>query len=465
MDTLLAARLQMALSLGFHMLFAAAGVGMPLLMLIAEGLWLRAGRRAYLDLAKKWAKATAILFAIGAVSGTALAFELGLLWPRFMQFSGGIIGPAFSLEAYAFFLEAIFLGLYLYGWDRLRPRTHWLTGIPVAISGAASSVFVTATNAWMQSPSGFVLRDGRVVDVDPAGALFTPAWVVMATHSTLATYAATAFAVAAVYAWGALRGRRDRYHQAALVISLAVGMAVSALMPITGHVSAQWVARNQPAKLAAMEAQFRTERGAPLRIGGIPNLETETVPYALEIPRGLSWLAFADLEATVTGLDQIPRSDWPNVPLTHISFQIMIAAGFAMLGAAAAFWLVWWRRRGSFVQSRPLLSMLVAAGPLGYLALETGWIVTEVGRQPWTIYGVMRTSEAVTPAPGVAATFVGFMALYAALTATLVWLLRRLATGAPEGGEPSGRTRPKRPADPAPGGLSAAPEGEPDGTS
>src|SRR5205809_4029982 len=209
MDHLIAARMQMAISLGFHMVVAALGIGMPLLMLVAEGLWLRTRKQVYLDLARKWAKATGLLFAIGAVSGTALSFELGLLWPPFMRMAGPVIGPAFALEGYAFFIEAIFLGLFLYGWDRLKPLTHWLCGIPIAVSGAASGVLVMSANAWMQNPVGFQVQGGRPVNIDPVAALLNPSWGTLAIHLTIASYMATAFMVAAVYAWGMLRGRRD----------------------------------------------------------------------------------------------------------------------------------------------------------------------------------------------------------------------------------------------------------------
>lgn len=431
MDNLLAARVQMAFSLGFHMIFAASGVGMPLLMLIAEGLWLRTNQRRYLDLARTWAKATGVLFAIGAVSGTALSFELGLLWPPFMAFAGSTIGPAFTLEAFAFFLEAIFLGLYLYGWERLSPRAHWLTGVPVAISGAASSVLVVASDAWMQTPVGADLLRTDPARLDPVAALFgNPAWPVMAVHSTLACYAATGFAVAGVYAWSALRGRRDALRLGALHISLVVGTLAAVAMPVTGHQSAVSVALRQPEKLAAMESQFTTQRRAPLRIGGWPAPETGEIRYAIEIPGALSWLAFGDPDAEVVGLDRFPRSEWPNVRLTHVSFQVMVVAGLAMIAVAAWYWAAaGWRRPAAILADRRLLQALVAAAPLGFIALETGWIVTEVGRQPWIIYRVMRTSEAVTSAPGVSATLAGFVVLYLLLGVTTVWLLRRLRHG------------------------------------
>lgn len=427
MTDLLAARLQMAFSLGFHMIFAAAGVGMPLLMLIAEGLWLRTGRKSYLGIARTWSKATAVLFAIGAVSGTALSFELGLLWPPFMEFAGSIVGPAFTLEGFAFFIEAIFIGLYLYGWNRLSPVAHWLTGIPVALSGAASSVLVVTANAWQQNPVGAELVTSNPAALDPLGALFgNPTWGIMALHSTLATYAATSFAVAGTYAWAALKGWREQKVHDAMRIALAVGVVAALLMPVTGDMHAKGTARRQPVKLAAMEAQFETERGAPLRIGGIPDVEARETRFAIEIPGALSWLAFGDVNAEVAGLNQVPREEWPNVPVVHYSFQLMVGAGFAMLFVAALYWALVRRRGARVLEDRRLLWILVAASPLGYVALETGWIVSEVGRQPWIIYEVMKTADAVTPAGGVPITLAAFVALYLFLTVVLIWLLRRL---------------------------------------
>jgi cytochrome bd ubiquinol oxidase subunit I len=437
MDPLTAARSQMALSLGFHMVFAALGIGMPLLMVLAEGLWLRTGRPHYRDLARKWGKATALLFAIGAVSGTALSFELGLLWPRFMGFAGAIIGPAFALEGFAFFIEAIFLGLYLYGWDRLSPRAHWLTGIPVALSGVASGVLVLGVNAWMQTPAGFEVDSaGDPVNVHPMAAFLSPSWLHMAIHSTLSCYIAVGFAVAGVYAAGVLRGRRDDYHRGGLTLGLAVGTVSALLQPLSGDFCARQVAQYQPAKLAAMEAHFKTERGAPLILGGIPDPEAGEVRFAVRIPRMLSFLATHDFDAEVKGLDAFPRADWPDVVLVHLSFQIMVGCGFALLGLGL--WGAWAWKRGRLLESRRLLRLLVLGSPLGFVALEAGWMVSELGRQPWTVYGVMRTRDAVTPVGEVTASFVLFTALYLALGAVLVVLLRRLATGGPAGGEGAG---------------------------
>lgn len=432
MENLLAARLQMAISLGFHMVFAALGIGMPLLMVIAEGLWLRTGKRVYYELVRKWAKATGILFAIGAVSGTALSFELGLLWPPFMLFAGPIIGPAFALEGYAFFIEAIFLGLYLYGWDRLKPRVHWLCGLPVALSGMASGVLVMSANSWMQNPTGFQLQDGRPVNIDPIAALVNPSWVVLAVHLTLAAYLSTAFMVAAVYAWGMLKGRRDTYHKKALALAMTVGVITAVAQPISGDFTARLVADTQPVKLAAMESQFETTRNAPLRIGGIPNEEKRTVDFAIEIPSGLSLLAHHDPNAEIMGLDAVPRDLWPSVPTVHISFQLMVGSGLLLLAFSLWYWLARWRKREA---GKWQLRALVLGGVLGVVAMEAGWIVTEVGRQPWIIYNVMRTADAVTPAPDIWWTFSGFVALYLLLAVTLVWLLLRLATGEPIGNE------------------------------
>ncbi|MDP9352412.1 MAG: cytochrome ubiquinol oxidase subunit I [Chloroflexota bacterium] len=264
MDDLLAARVQMEVSLAFHMIFAAIGIGMPLLMVISEGLYLRNHNKVYLNLAKKWAKVTGLLFAIGAVSGTALSFELGLLWPVFMEFARGNIAAAFALEGYAFFTEAIFLGLYLYGWNRLSPLAHWLCGIVVAVSGALSGILVLSANAWMQHPTGFEIQNGKPVNVDPMAVLFNPGWFVFAMHSTIAGYIDTSFAVAAVYAYGVLRRGRDEYHSKALTIAMSVATLTALVQPIAGDLNARFTTQYQPAKLAAMEGIFATQRGAPL---------------------------------------------------------------------------------------------------------------------------------------------------------------------------------------------------------
>lgn len=426
MSHLDAARFQMAYSLFFHMIFAALGVGMPALLAAAELLRLRTGDRGYESLARTWARATAVLFAIGAVSGTGIAFELGLLWPEFMHFAGSTVGPAFTLEGYAFFTEAIFIGLYLYGRERMHPVAHALTAVAVAVSGAASSFLVTAANAWMQNPVGIDTLRTQPEALSPWVVFTNPHWPVMAVHSTLACYAATGFAVAGVYAWGMLRGRTDALRQKALRIAMAMGLLAAVTMPFTGDLSAKVVARHQPEKLAAMEALFVTRTRAPLLIGGLPDPATGRVCCALEVPGLLSYLAHGSFEAEVMGLDQVPREEWPNLPLVHLSFQLMVGAGMGMVLVGLYYAWVRWRRPEQLAQNRRLLWLLVIASPLGYLALEAGWIVAEVGRQPWTIWKAMLTADAVTPSGNMALSMAGFSALYAGLAVALVLLLSRL---------------------------------------
>lgn len=418
----------MALSLAFHMVFAAVGIGLPFMLVIVEAAHLRTGRPHYKRLAQKWAKVTGLLFAIGAVSGTALSFELGLLWPRYMKIMGPVVGHLFALEGYAFFVEAIFIGLYLYGWDKLSPRGHWLCGVVVAISGALSGWFVLGVNAWMQVPVGFT-RDaaGAVTVTDPRAIFKQAGWVYMAVHSTLSCYISVGFAVAGVYAAGWLRGKRDDYHRAAIVTGMAVGGICALAQPLSGDLLAKFVFRTQPAKFAAMEGQFKTEPRAPLRIGGWPNVEEGRTDLALEIPGGLSFLAAHDSSAVVPGLESIPRDRWPNVHLTHAMFQVMVGLGTLLMLLTVWFWWTWWRRRGGgALENRWLLRAVLAAAPMGFVALEAGWMVTEVGRQPWVINGVMLTRDAVTPVGSVGPMFVGFTLLYVVLAATTIVLLRAL---------------------------------------
>jgi cytochrome d ubiquinol oxidase subunit I len=418
------ARSQMAMSLAFHIVFAALGIGMPLLMVLAEGSYLRTRQPVYLELSKRWAKGTAILFAVGAVSGTVLSFELGLLWPGFMAKAGSIIGMPFSLEGFAFFTEAIFIGVYLYGWNRLSPVLHWLAGVIVAVSGILSGIFVVMANAWMNAPAGFKFVNGQFVGIDPVAAMLNRASLHEVLHMTLAAFVATGFAVAGVHAFFMLRNPNSFFHRRALGLALAVACTSIPLQILSGDFSARTVGRLQPAKLAAMEADYRTQTGAPLLIGGIPNDATRTTGYALSIPHGLSFLLADNPNARVAGLEEFPRNNWPNVRVVHWSFDLMVAAGFAMLAVAG--WSVWhWWRRRPFAGHPRLLRVLVATGPLGFVAIETGWTVTEVGRQPWIIYGVMRTKDAVTPMPGIAIPFAAFSVLYVFLAFIVFTLLRR----------------------------------------
>jgi cytochrome d ubiquinol oxidase subunit I len=418
------ARSQMAMSLAFHIVFAALGIGMPLFMAIAEGMYLRTRQPVYLDLGKRWARGTAIFFAVGAVSGTVLSFELGLLWPGFMEKAGPIIGLPFSLEGFAFFTEAIFIGVYLYGWNRLSPFLHWLSGLIVAVSGIFSGLFVVTANAWMNSPSGFKIVDGKITDIDPVAAMLNQASFHEVLHVTLAAFVATGFAVAAVHAFFLLRNPNSLFHRSALGIALAAACISIPLQILSGDFSARVVARLQPAKLAAMEAHYRTQTGAPLLIGGIPHDETRTTDYAISLPCGLSLLLADNPNARVVGLEDFPQNNWPNVRIVHWSFDLMVAAGMAML--VLAVWSGWRWRQGRPLAGHPrLLRALVAAGPLGFVAIEAGWVVTEAGRQPWIIYGLMRTEDAVTPMPWIVAPFVLFTGIYIFLAFIVFFLLRR----------------------------------------
>jgi cytochrome bd ubiquinol oxidase subunit I len=424
MSDLLAARSQMAISLAFHIIFAAAGIAMPLMMVIAEGRWLRSRDAALLALTRSWAKGTAILFAVGAVSGTVLSFELGLLWPEFMRWAGPIIGMPFSLEGFAFFTEAIFLGIYLYGWNRISPRAHVAAGAIVAVSGAASAIFVVIANGWMNTPTGFRLVDGKPYDVDPVAAMLNPSAFPQVVHMLLAAYAAVGFAVAGIHAYLLLRDRTNLFHHHALSIALTVGGVSALLQPLSGDFLARAVAANQPVKLAAFEGHFETQRGAPLRIGGIPHVEERKTPYSIEIPYGLSLLAFQDPNASVAGLNEFDRSLWPPVAVVHGAFQVMVFCGIAMMAIAGWGASLWWRR-SRLSTSPAFLKTLVLAGPLGVIGIESGWVVTEVGRQPWIIQGVMKTAEAVTPMPGLTVPLILFTLIYVFLAAVVSLLLVR----------------------------------------
>lgn len=418
------ARAQMGLSLAFHIIFAVAGMAMPLLMVSAEWRWLRHQDPLGLTLAKRWSKGVAILFAVGAVSGTALSFELGLLWPTFMEHAGPIIGVPFSLEGAAFFLEAIALGVYLYGWERVSPWTHWISGVIVLISGVSSGMFIVAANGWMNTPTGFEWVDGRAVNIDPWAAALNPSAGHQGVHMVIAAFTALGFAVAGIHAYQILKSPRSRFHQLGLKLALVTGAIAALLQPISGDLLAKHVARTQPIKLAAMEAQWDDERAAPLRIGGLPNEVTEETSFAIEVPYLLSILAYGDPHAEVKGLKSFPTEDRPPVAITHFAFQIMVGLGtlLMLLGGLGLYWIA--RGRETWLHPR-YLKLLVLCSPMGMIALEAGWVVTEVGRQPWIIHGILRTKDAVTPIPGLFIPFVAFMLLYAVLGIVTTVLLRR----------------------------------------
>jgi len=424
MDDFLAARSQMALSLGFHIIFACIGMVMPFFMAIAHYKWLRTGERVYKNVTKAWSKGVAIFFATGAVSGTVLSFELGLLWPTFMEHAGPIFGMPFSLEGTAFFIEAIALGFFLYGWDKFNPWFHWFTGVIVGISGLASGILVVAANAWMNSPAGFEYVDGKYTNINPIDAMFNDAWFSQALHMTLAAFAATGFAVAGVHAFMIKKGKNINFHEKAFRIAAIFATVAAVLQPLSGDISAKDVAKRQPAKLAAMEAHFKTEKEAPLIIGGLVDEKANEVKYAVKIPGLLSWMAHGNSKAIVTGLDQIPKNYHPPIAITHYAFQVMVGLGMLMLSLSIIYFITLAKKR-SWLRSPWLLNLFILAIPLGFIAIEAGWMVTEIGRQPWIIYGIMRTVDAVTPMPGIVYSFYLFTAVYVSLSIIVAFLLYR----------------------------------------
>jgi cytochrome d ubiquinol oxidase subunit I len=381
-----------------------------------------------MTLARRWAKAVGVLFAVGAVSGTILSFELGLLWPGLMGRYGEVIGLPFALEGIAFFTEAIFIGIYLYAWDRLPPRIHLLTGVPVLVSGVASAFFVVCANAWMNQPRGFDLDGGgRVTRVDPWAAMFNPAVPPQTLHMIVAAFMVAGFGTAGVYAVAMLRGRRDRYHRLGLLIPFVLGAVLAPIQIVVGDYAAKFIAEFQPAKLAAAEGVFRTGSHAPLSVGGV-EIDGQ-LRYAVEIPSGLSLLIGFSPDTVVQGLDLVPPADRPPVTPVHLAFDTMVGIGFFLLLLSAWLAVSWWRRR-DLPPSRWFLRLTAVSGAAAAVAVEAGWIVTEVGRQPWIVYGRMRTAEAVNPAPGLWAGFAIVVLVYLVLTVATVYVLRHLTRAA-----------------------------------
>jgi cytochrome bd ubiquinol oxidase subunit I len=422
------ARQMQALSLSVHIPLVCFGIAFPVLVLFAEWRYLRTGDTLYRTIARRWSRIMLALFAVGVVTGTILSFELGLLWPVWMQDFGNVFGLGFTLEGFSFFLEAIFMGIYAYGWDRLSPRVHWLTGFPVAFAGVAGSFFVISVNAWMNHPSGFSLSDGRAVDVHPWSALFAnPMFYSEYIHMYFAAFIVCGFCMAAVYAWCRLRGRFGRYERTALKISATAAAVASPLQVIIGDWTARAVAQYQPVKLAALEGLPSTTRGAAEHILGWYN--GHAVVWGIEIPRLLSILAFHNPNAVVKGLDIVPLSDQPPVNVVRFAFQTMVGLGtlFAIIG------LVWLymalRRRAEFIEHCPRWGCwaLVACGPLSVVTLIAGWITTEVGRQPWIVYNVMKVDQAVTGANDIPVGYTVLSIAYLILAVIVVAILRRLA--------------------------------------
>jgi cytochrome d ubiquinol oxidase subunit I len=424
-DYLFQARQMQALSFATHIPLVCFGIAFPAIVLFVEGMHLRTGDPLYRTLARRWSKVMAALFAVGVVTGTILSFELGLLWPNFMATFGDVFGVAFAIEGISFFLEAIFIGVYVYGWGHLSPRAHFLAGIPIVITGFSGSMMVIAVNGWMNHPGGFSVRNGHIVDVHPFSALFANSffWHELV-HMYLAGFIVAGFVTASVYAWGALRGRWGRYERTALVVPLTVAALAAPAQVLVGDWAAREVAAKQPIKLAALEGLSKTTRGAPEHVLGW--YENGEVKYGIEIPRLLSLLAFHDPNAEVIGLDTVPKDDQPPINTVRFAFQTMVGIGTGLALLAVVYVGTWlrWRR---LPRSRWFYLAVVLAGPASLVALISGWIVTEVGRQPWIVYRVMRTSEAVTGANGIPVGYATLAIIYAGLVVAVVWILRRLS--------------------------------------
>jgi cytochrome d ubiquinol oxidase subunit I len=421
---LLPARNQMALSLGWHIILACFGVAFPTMIFVMHWRGLRGDTDA-LELAKRWSKVSAVLFAIGAVSGTVLSFEMGLLWPGLMGTYGDVLGLPFAFEGLAFFIEAIFLGIYLYGWGRIPGRAHMLMLVPMACAGVVGTFCVLAVNAWMNNPTGFRLTpEGEVVDVQPWAAMFNDLVWMQFLHMWLAAFLVVGFTVSGVYAVGMLRGRRDRHHRLGFVVPFVFATVAALAQPVVGHLLGGDLGDRQPAKLAAFELAETTESPSPLRIGGW--YDDGEVRGTIDIPMLGSLLAQNSFTEPVRGLDTIPEDEHPPINLTHWAFQTMVGIGSLLALSVVVFWLARWRGR-DLLERRWWLRFAAVAGPLAIVCLEAGWVATEVGRQPWVVYGFMRTEDAATDNPWLWWSLGGTFLVYAGMTTAAVVILRSMA--------------------------------------
>jgi cytochrome d ubiquinol oxidase subunit I len=419
------ARAQMATTLGFHIILACFGIAFPTIVLIAEYIGLKRSDEVAMTLARRWSQALGVLVAVGAVTGTVLSFEMGLLWPGLMRRYGPVIGLPFGLEGIFFFLEAIFTGIYLYGWRRLRPWAHFWSGIPIAVSGIFGAISVIAANSWMNQPGGFTQKAGRVVSVDPVKVFFNHAAYYEMPHMLLAAYLVAGFGVASVYAVGFLRGRRDRYHRLGFAIPFVLAAALTPVEFLVGDTAARAIASDQPIKFASMEYVTHTTRDAPEYLGGV--YVHGHVYAGIRIPDLDSLLVGFSTHTQVTGLDSVPPAERPPVPwLIHLAFDVM--AGLGSLSLIPLLWLLlaWWRRR-SLPRQRWFWLLAAGAGPAAVVAMEAGWLVTEVGRQPWVVYKLLTTAQAATTNGGVYDSLTAVIVLYAVLGVATVLILRLLA--------------------------------------
>ncbi len=421
---LVAARSQMAFTLGFHIILACLGVALPTFVLIANAIGLRRRNPVALLLARRWSLVMAVTFAVGAVTGTVLSFEMGLLWPVLMGRFGGAFGIPFAIEGLFFFLEAIFIAIYIYGWERLPPRAHLVSGIPVALAGLGGTFSVIAANSWMNQPAGFTVgADGRVAAVDALAVIFNGATWYEVPHMLLAAYLVTGFLLASIYARGLLRGDRDHYVRLGFAIPFVAAAIAAPIQVGVGDIAARAVFEDQPAKFAAMELITRSGPNQPVTIGGV--LVGDEVVGGLAIPNLGSILAGFSPDTPITGFDAIPIDQRPPATIVHLAWDTMVGIGTALV--ALGLWGLLLRiRRRDHAQARWFLRATALAGIGAIVALESGWVVTEVGRQPWVVYLVLRTSDAVSQSGGIRVTFAAVIALYAALGIATLMILRTM---------------------------------------
>jgi cytochrome d ubiquinol oxidase subunit I len=421
---LLPAREQMAVSLGWHIVLACFGVAFPTMIFVVHRRGIVRDDPVALGLAKRWAKVSAVLFAIGAVSGTVLSFEMGLLWPGLMGRFGDVLGLPFAFEGLSFFVEAIFLGIYLYGWGRMPPRRHLAMLIPMGLSGIVGTFCVVSVNAWMNNPAGFEIVDGQVTNINPWRAMFNSGVWLQFAHMWVGAFMLVGLVVSGVYAAGLLRGRTDAHHQLGFTVPFAFASVAAIAQPLIGHVLGMRIHDTQPAKLAAFELAETTESPSPLRLGGV--LIHDEVRWSLDIPRLGSIIARNSFDAPVPGLDTVPKSDWPPVNTTHLAFQSMVVIGTLLAAVVVLYWLLRWRGP-DLLGNRWFLRFAVIAGPLAVLAVEFGWIATEVGRQPWTVWHVLRTVDAASMSSGIWWSYFGVLVVYLGMTVGAFVVLRSMA--------------------------------------
>jgi cytochrome d ubiquinol oxidase subunit I len=425
------ARSQMAFTLAFHIILVPLGVSWAAMTLIANYRGIRHDDRDALRLAQRWSKYMAVTFAVGAVTGTVLSFEFGLLWPKFMGQWGAAFGVPFAFEGIFFFLEAIFISIYIFGWRRLRPWAHFWTGVPIAVTGVLGSASVVAANAWMNSPQGVTLDStGAVVAVDPLGVIFNNAMPLMATHMIVAAYMVGGFMIASVYAVGMLRGRRDRYHRLGFIIGFSVAAIATPIQMGVGDGLARWVYNEQPAKFAAIEMVTQTSSDVPEILFGHLDAQGQ-VSGGIPIPGLASILSdpATGTSTVVMGLNQIPADNRPTdrtVNVTHLAWDVMVGLG-TLLFLLTLWWWASWVFRRRMPGSRWFLRIAATAGVLAVVALEAGWTVSEVGRQPWIVWELMKVDQAATANTGIWVTFIGVVVLYLGLAVTTVLVLRGMS--------------------------------------